>query len=99
VGLNSKEIVMNIQTCKFVHVSELLGGADFILDYLENVDFTWGNNSRSLISVEKFVNALNECVLTELDEVANKEQIALVNAILKTCETLMEEDVYIDMEN
>ena len=69
---------MTIQTCSFVDSSAFLTPVVGLTDAFSELDhdFSWGDNNRSLVSKERFIDALEN-----IDDLDLEAVIAEVNAL------------------
>lgn len=92
----SKKI--KIETCRFVPVTSIVPKNWWYWFYeaiSDNAPFTWGDNNRSMVDVQTF---LNHCDAVCLDNGASFVNAGAYKAWVKKIESLPE-DVCIDMEN
>lgn len=93
----------NIQTCNFVCVTDIVPKewTNWFFDMLsEDSPFSWGDNNRSLVSVERFSNfvidQLNDILIDNDNENLTEDDIENFEDIL---DELQKKNVYIDLEN
>lgn len=85
----------SIETCRFAAVSGLFGSNRKAREAFNGAthDFCWGGNNRSLITAERFKDALED-LLNEGEADADEE----LEAVIGRAEALPD-NVYIDLEN
>jgi hypothetical protein len=85
---------MNIKTCQYVEASEIFKGYGLAWDVFINSDpdCSWGDNNRSLVSVDVIIDNLEN---TDFDSGNEQCQVEQVIKILKSIPL----DVYVDLEN
>jgi hypothetical protein len=85
---------MNIKTCQYVEASEIFKGYGLAWDVFINSDpdCSWGDNNRSLVSVDVIIDNLEN---TDFDSGNEQRQVEQVIKILKSIPL----DVYVDLEN
>ena len=79
-----------IQTARFVGASTVLDGSELGEQFYQNCPFSFGDNNRSLIDKDDFINALNDFVDDDNEETFNKIQ-KMVNTLPR--------GTYIDLES
>ena len=99
---------ITIETVKFVEVSTIVPECWkdwFFNDISENAPFSWGDNNRTLVSSERFMDHA-EYVLNMVESGADDDQNYILNdikeyrpAFLDTLSHLEAEQIYIDLEN
>jgi hypothetical protein len=84
---------MNIQTARFVHLSEIVGDKLHLFELLaESSDMTWGDANRTLMDVSRVRGELVEMNDNREDDAEDiSDVLARIDAI--------PQGVYIDMEN
>lgn len=87
---------MNIQTARFVGLSDVLDGYPAVRDAISEGDWpsiTWGDANRTLISKERFESEILDIIPCDTGKMM--AQMEKVEARLKE----LPQDVYIDMES
>jgi hypothetical protein len=98
---------MNIQTCRFVNVTDIFEGFPKLkkkFDEGDNYDFSWGDNNRSMIDAQTLRDALENAdgVNYEPEEGETVDADTVTNVEWdEFCARLdaLPDDVYIDLEN
>lgn len=85
-----------IETCKFIPVSSLVPeNWDWFFALIsENAPFSWGDNNRTMIDVDTFLNHCDDA----FDFDSHYVNVGAYKAWVKKIERIPK-DVYIDMEN
>ena len=98
--------IKDVQHCKFIAVTDLIPqrwAGWFYSAMRDNTPFMWGNNNRTLIATERFIEEANT-VLGD-SESLRYENFAVppsadeLEQLTRDIQYLIEEDIYVDLEN
>jgi hypothetical protein len=82
---------MTIETCRFVHVTELFKELPELLqEFIESEpDFAWGGNEHSLVD--------GVAIVDHLDNIATEQETQLEELRKRVAE--LQDDLYVDLEH